>query len=61
MRTDKKCGATETEEHEFHQHKNFISISNVDINKIVVSNKLSFGQQDLKYFIVTKMLKKLNF
>ena len=27
----------------FHQHKRPISIKHIDINKIVVSNKVSFG------------------
>ena len=27
----------------FYQHKRPISIKNIDINKIVVSNKVSFG------------------
>ena len=31
--------------------KNPILINDVDINKIVVSNKLPFGKQDFKYFI----------
>ena len=26
-------------------------MSNIDINKIVVSNKVSFGKRDFKYFI----------
>ena len=28
-----------------------ISIDNIDINRIVVSNKLPFDKQDFKYFI----------
>ena len=38
-----KFDDTETEE--------YILINDVDINKIVVSNKLPFGKQDFKYFI----------
>ena len=34
----------------FHQHKRPISIKNVDIDKIVVSNKVSFHQKGFKYF-----------
>ena len=41
----------EIEEYEFHQYKSPISINNIDINKIVVSNKFLFGKQDFKYFI----------
>ena len=36
---------TEIEECEFHQHKSPTSINKIDINKIVVSNKLPFGTQ----------------
>ena len=35
----------------FHQHKRHISTKNIDINKIIVSNKVSFGQKRFKYFI----------
>ena len=45
-----KFSDTEIEEYKFHQHKSLISINNTDINKIV-SNKLTFCQQDFKYFI----------
>ena len=31
--------------------KSYISINDIDINKIVVSNKLPFGKQDFEYFI----------
>ena len=41
----------EIEEVEFHQYKSPMSISDIDINKIVVSNKFPFGKQDFKYFI----------
>ena len=41
----------------FHQYRKPISIKNIDINKIVVSNKVYFGNKDFKYFIVLKMLK----
>ena len=33
-------------EYEFHQHESAFSINNIDINKIVVSNKIPFGEQD---------------
>ena len=33
----------ETEMEKFYQHKNPISIDNIDINKIVVSSKVTFG------------------
>ena len=44
----------------FHQHKEPISIKNIDIDKIKVSNKLCFGKNnDLNISLVTNMLKKL--
>ena len=45
-----KPDGTEIEEQKFHQNKNFILINDIDINKIVVSNKLPFGKQNFKYF-----------
>ena len=44
----------------FHQHKAPISIKNIDINKIVVSNKVSLGKKAFEYFIANKDGKKLN-
>ena len=35
----------------FHQHKRLISIKSIDINKIVVSNKVCFDKQGFEYFI----------
>ena len=35
----------------FHQHKNRISIYNVDINKILELDKISFGKMGFKHFI----------
>ena len=52
--------APETEEYRFHQNKSPISINDIDINKKIASNKLSFGSQDFKYFLATKILEKLN-
>ena len=46
-----KFDDTETEEYKFHQNKCPISIKNIEINKIVVSNKLPIDKQDFKYFI----------
>ena len=43
----------------FHQYKRPISIKNIDNNKIVVSNKVSFGKMGLKYFIGYKDSKKI--
>ena len=42
---------TEIEKYKFHQYKSPISTDNIDNNKIVVSNKVSFGKKDFRYFI----------
>ena len=42
---------TEIKEYKFYQNKSSIAVNDVNINKIVVFNKLFFGKQDLKYFI----------
>ena len=54
-----KFDDTEIEEYEFHRFKNPISINDIDINKIVVFNKLPFYKQDFKYFIGYKDNKKI--
>ena len=46
-----KFDDTEVEEFEFHEHKSPILINDINIDKIVVSDKLPFGKQDFKYFI----------
>ena len=50
-----KFGDIESQKQKFHQHKRPISIKN---NKIVVSNKVSFGKKGFKYFIGYKEAKK---
>ena len=45
-----KHGDTETQKQKFHQHKRAISMKNIDINKAIVSNKVSFGPKGFKYF-----------
>ena len=40
-----KLGDIEIEKQKFHQHKRPILIKNIDINKIVVSNNVSFGKK----------------
>ena len=55
----KKFDDTEIEEYKFYQNKSFIPINKIDINKIVVSNKLPFGKQGLKYFIGYKDSEKI--
>ena len=51
-----KFGDIEIEKQKFHQHKRTISIKNIDINKIVVSNKITFGKKGFEYFTGYKIL-----
>ena len=53
-----KFGDAKIKKHKLHQYKKPISIKSTDINKIVVSNKASFGQKGFKYFIGYKDAKK---
>ena len=46
-----KFGDIEIQKQKYHQHKELISIKNIDFNKIVVSNKVSFGKKGFKCFI----------
>ena len=48
----------EVEKHKFHQHSSPISTYDVDINKIVVSNKFPFGKKGFKYSVSFKDGKK---
>ena len=54
-----KFDGTEIEKHKFYQHKNPISIYNVDINKKLVSNKGFFGKKVFKYIIGYNYGKKI--
>ena len=54
-----KVDDAEIEGYKFHRNKSLISINDIDINKIVVSNKLPFGNQDFKYFIGYKDSEKI--
>ena len=38
-------GDTEVEQHRFHKHKSLISMHDVDIDRIVVSNMVPFGKK----------------
>ena len=40
-----KFGDIEIEKQKFHQHKNLMLINNIDINKTVVFDKISFGKK----------------
>ena len=55
-----KFDDTEIEKYKFDQYKRPILIDNIDVNKVVVSNKISFGKNDFKYFIGYKDAKKLD-
>ena len=50
----------EIEKQKFYQYNRSISIKNVDIDEIAVSNKVSFGKKSSKYFIGYKDTKKLD-
>ena len=39
----------------FHQNKGPISIKAIDINKMVVSNRVPFGKTGFKYFVGYKL------
>ena len=54
-----KLGSIEIEKQNFYQHKGTISIKNIDSNKIVVSNKVSFVKKGVKYFVGYKNTKKI--
>ena len=46
-----KFDDTEIGKYKFHQLENPISIDDIIISNIVVSNKVSFGRKNFKYFI----------
>ena len=50
-------GDTPIEKHKLHQYKSPFLIDNIDTNKIIVSNKASFGKKGFKYFIANKISK----
>ena len=41
-----KFGDIETKKQKFHQHKELISIKNIDMNKITVSNNVPFVKKN---------------
>ena len=49
----------EIQKQKLDQHKRPISIRNIDINKIVVSNTVSFGGKEFNYFICYKDAQKV--
>ena len=56
-KTIRKVGDIEIQKQKFYQ---LVSIKNINIYKIIVSNKVSFGQKGFKYFIGYKYTKKLD-
>lgn len=52
-------GNNEVEKRSFHQYKSPILINDLDISKIVVSNKVSFGKKVFKYFTGYKDAKEI--
>ena len=59
-KTTIKFDDLEIQKQNFHQHIRPISVKNVDINKVIVSNKLSFGKNDLNTLLAKKIIKKLD-
>ena len=51
-------GNIKVKKHKFHQYKNPISIYDVNIDRIVVSNKVLFGKQGFKNLLDMKMVTK---
>ena len=51
-------GDIKIKKQKFHQHKRPTSIDNIDVDKIVVSKKVSFDRNRFEYFIDYKDIKK---
>ena len=60
METVIKFGGIEIQKQIFHQRKEPISIKSVDIDKLVVSDKVLFGKKDLNILLAIKTLKILD-
>ena len=60
METVIKFGGIEIQKQIFHQRKEPISIKSVDIDKLVVSDKVLFRKKDLNILLAIKMLKILD-
>ena len=54
-----KFGDSEIEKQKFHQHKSLILINNIDINKTVVFDKISFGKKGFEHLIGYKDAKEI--
>ena len=53
-----KFDDTEIEKDKSHHCKRPILINNIDVNKIVISNKISLGKENFNYSLTIKMRKK---
>ena len=53
-----KSGDIEVKKQRFHQHKRPILLKYMDINEIVVSNKIFLVKEYLNISLATKMLKR---
>ena len=53
-----KFGGIEIQNQKSSKHKELISTKYVDINRMVVSNKVCFDKKGFKYFICYKKVKK---
>ena len=51
---------TEIEKYKFRQYESSILIGNIDINKIVVLNMVSFGKKDFNILVAIEILKELD-
>ena len=54
-----KFGDIKIKKQKFHQYKRPTSIDNIDVDKIVVSKKVSFDKNRFEYFIDYKDTKKI--
>ena len=55
-----KLGLIGIQKQKLHQHKRHFSMKNVDINLIVISNKVPLVKKDLNISLAAKMFKKLD-
>ena len=55
-----KFGNIEIEKYKSQQYRRPISIKNININKIVVSNKVSFSKKGFQHFLGYKNAEKLD-
>ena len=49
-------GDIKIEKHKFHYDKNPVLKDNIDINKVLVPNKVSPGKENIKSLLVTKVM-----